>query len=89
MNLIKKTYPRAAVALYRTSPQFRKNIEERIKRIEQDAAYDESQISRLDDIDHIRRQMKLVDAEKAEASRMKIFLDRSVVVQRTSLCSTL
>ena len=29
------------------------------------------------DIDHIRRQMRLVAVERAEALRMRIFLDRA------------
>jgi len=34
-------------------------------------------LDRLDDIDHIRRQMRLVAVQRAEALRMRIFLDRA------------
>ena len=59
------------------SPRFRQSIEERIARLERDANYDEAQIELLSDIDHIRRQMRLVAAQRAEALRMKIFLDHA------------
>jgi len=62
---------------YEISPRFRKSIEERIARLERDAATDEAQIERLEDIDHIRRQMRLVSTQKAEALRMRLFLDRA------------
>jgi hypothetical protein len=52
-------------------------VEERIARLERDAAYDEAQIDRLNDIDHIGRQMRLVSAQRSEALRMRIFLDRA------------
>lgn len=62
---------------FEISPRFRQTVEDRIARLERDAANDESQMDRLDDIDHIRRQMRLVAAERAEALRMRIFLDRA------------
>ena len=62
---------------FEISPRFRQTVEERIARLERDAAYDEAQMDRLDDIDHIRRQMRLVAAQRAEALRMRIFLDRA------------
>jgi hypothetical protein len=62
---------------FEISPRFRQTVEERIARLEQDAGYDEAQLDRLDDIDHIRRQMRLVAAQRAEALRMRIFLDRA------------
>jgi hypothetical protein len=62
---------------FEISPKFRKTVEERIVRLEQGAAYDDAQIERLDDIDHIRRQMRLVAAQRAEALRMRLFLDRA------------
>lgn len=62
---------------FEISPRFRQTVEERIARLERDAAYDEAQLDRLDDIDHIRRQMRLVAVERAEALRMRIFLDRA------------
>ncbi|MGD0914359.1 MAG: hypothetical protein ABR928_20900 [Terracidiphilus sp.] len=62
---------------YEISPRFRKSIEERIARLELDAASDEAQIDRLEDLDHIRRQMRLVTAQRTEALRMRLFLDRA------------
>jgi hypothetical protein len=62
---------------YEISPRFRKSIEERIARLERDAATDEAQIERLEDFDHIRRQMRLVITQKTEALRMRLFLDRA------------
>jgi len=62
---------------FEISPKFRQTMEERIVRLEEGAEYDEAQIERLDDIDHIRRQMRLVAAQRAEALRMRIFLDRA------------
>jgi hypothetical protein len=34
-------------------------------------------LDRLDDIDHIRRQMRLVAVQRTEALRMRLFLDRA------------
>ncbi len=59
------------------SPRFRAMIEERIVRLEQDATRDEAQIAALDDLDHIRRHLRLVAVERAEALRMRLFLDRA------------
>ncbi len=59
------------------SPRFRRTIEERVARLERDAERDEAEVGRLENDDHIRRQMRLVAAERAEALRMRIFLDRS------------
>jgi len=67
----------AAQEGFEISPRFRQTVEERIARLERDAAHDEAQLDRLDDIDHIRRQMRLVAAQRAEALRMRIFLDRA------------
>lgn len=61
--------------------QFRRAVEERIAQLERDAAHDEAQLVKLDDIDHIRRQMRLVAAERAEAQRMRVFLDRATTRQ--------
>lgn len=71
------TSPCAVQEGFEISPRFRQTVEERIARLERDAAHDEMQIERLDDIDHIRRHMRLVTAQRAEALRMKIFLDRA------------
>jgi hypothetical protein len=62
---------------YEISPRFRTIIEDRIAKLEQGAECDEAQVMRLDDPDHIRRQMRLVSAERAEALRMRLFLDRA------------
>jgi hypothetical protein len=62
---------------FEISPRFRQTIEERIAKLERDADYDEAQIARLRNGDHIRRQMRLVAAERGEAIRMRMFLDRS------------
>lgn len=59
------------------SPRFRQSIEERIVKLERDATYDEEQVALLDNPDHVRRQMRLVAVERAEALRMRIFLDRA------------
>lgn len=62
---------------FEISPRFRQRVEERIVRLERDARHDEAQLDRLDDIDHIRRQMRLVATQRAEALRMRIFLDHA------------
>ncbi len=62
---------------FEITPQFRQSIEERIERLERDADHDEAQLDRLDHIDHFRRQMRLVAVQRAEALRMRLFLDRS------------
>lgn len=62
---------------FEISPRFRRTIEERIARLEQDADWDEARIAHLESKDHIRRQRRLVAAQRAEALRMRIFLDRS------------
>lgn len=62
---------------FEISPRFRQTLEERIARLERDAAHDEAQLDRLKDTDHIRRQLRLVAVERAEALRMRIFLDRA------------
>ena len=62
---------------YEISPRFRQTVADRIARLEKDAARDEAFVAQLEDGDHIRRQMRLVAAERAEALRMRLFLDRS------------
>jgi hypothetical protein len=59
------------------SPRFRKSLEERIARLEHGADYDEAQLEHLHHPDHIRRQLQLIAAQRAEALRMRLFLDRS------------
>jgi ribosome-associated translation inhibitor RaiA len=67
----------AANESFEISPRFRRSIEERIERLEKDAEMDEAQVALLVDGDHICRQMRLVAVERAEALRMRLFLDRS------------
>jgi ribosome-associated translation inhibitor RaiA len=62
---------------FEISPRFRHSVEERIARLERDAESDEAQVALLVDGDHIRRQMRLVAVERAEALRMRLFLDRA------------
>jgi ribosome-associated translation inhibitor RaiA len=62
---------------FEISPRFRRTVEERIARLERDAEFDEAQVSVLNDLDHIRRQMRLVAVQRSEALRMRIFLDRA------------
>jgi hypothetical protein len=67
----------AAKESFEISPRFRQSIECRIARLERDAEFDEAFAANLADIDHIRRQLRLVAVERAEALRMRIFLDRA------------
>ena len=62
---------------YEISPRFRRSVEERILRLERDAVADEEQATLLADPDHFRRQMRLVAVQRAEALRMRLFLDRA------------
>jgi len=62
---------------FEISPRFRQTLEDRVTRLERDADYDEAQLSRLENRDHIRRQMRLVAVQRAEALRMRLFLDRT------------
>jgi hypothetical protein len=62
---------------YEISPRFRRTIEERIARLEKDAETDEALSGQLENGDHVRRQMRLVAVERAEALRMRLFLDRA------------
>jgi membrane peptidoglycan carboxypeptidase len=62
---------------FEISPRFRRTVEERIARLEKDAAFDETQVALLENGDHIRRHMRLVAMQRAEALRMRLFLDRA------------
>jgi len=62
---------------FEISPRFRITIEERVARLEKDAEFDEAQVASLTDGDHIRRHMRLVAIQRAEALRMRLFLDRA------------
>jgi hypothetical protein len=59
------------------SPRFRRTIQQRIQRLEQGASFDESQLAYLADRDHQRRQLHLIAVQRAEALRMRLFLDRA------------
>jgi hypothetical protein len=62
---------------FEISPRFRQSLEERIERLERDAVADEAIALNLVDEEHIRRHLRLVAAERAEALRMRIFLDKA------------
>jgi len=62
---------------FEVSPRFRRTIEDRIARLEQDADYDEAQLASLVDADHRRRQIRLVTAQRTEAQRMRVFLQHT------------
>ncbi len=62
---------------FEISPRFRRSIEGRIARLEEGADYDEAQLQFLADQDHIRRQLRLAAVQRAEALRMRLFLDRA------------
>jgi hypothetical protein len=67
----------AALDGFEISPRFRQTLEARIARLEADAQTDEDQVAVLDEPDHIRRQMRLVVAQRTEALRMRLFLERA------------
>jgi hypothetical protein len=73
--MIKPAVP--AYDRFEISPRFRRSIEERIARLENDAAEDEARVAALENTDHIRRQIRLVSMQRSEALRMRIFLERS------------
>ena len=62
---------------YEISSRFRTMLETRIERLEREANIDESAMAQLDDVDHIRRHMRLVAMQRADALRMRLFLDRA------------
>ncbi len=62
---------------FEISPRFRRSIEDRIEKLERDADADEALLASLSHDDHIRRQMRLVAAQRAEALRMRSFLERA------------
>jgi hypothetical protein len=66
-----------AIEVFEISPRFRQSIEARILRLERDAVMDEVAIASLDNEDHIRRHRRLVAVQRAEALRMRLFLDRA------------
>jgi uncharacterized coiled-coil protein SlyX len=74
----------SGTSVFEISPRFRRSIENRIVRLEMDAAEDEAVIASLDNRDQIRRQRLLAATQRCEALRMRVFLDRSRIrVTRT------
>lgn len=68
-----------ALDTYEISPRFRQSLEDRIARLERDAASDEVMLDRLECEDHIRRHRRLIAVQRAEALRMRLFLDRAQI----------
>jgi hypothetical protein len=68
---------RSSMDGFEISTRFRRTIEERVARLERDATSDEALLARLENDDHRRRQMRLVAVQRAEALRMKLFLERT------------
>jgi ribosome-associated translation inhibitor RaiA len=62
---------------YEISPRFRRMIEERIERLERDAVTDEINSMSIHHEDHMRRHLRLVAVQRAEALRMRLFLDKA------------
>jgi hypothetical protein len=60
---------------FEISPRFRRSIEERITRLERGAVFDEAQLAHITEPDHLRRQRRLIAMQRAEALRMRLFLD--------------
>jgi len=69
---------------FEVSIRFRRMIERRIARLESDALFDEASAKRLENSDHIRRQLLLVAVQREEAGRMRRFLDHSDTRQPSS-----
>ncbi len=67
----------ARTTQFEISSRFRTALETRVARLEQDAGFDEAQVEVLCDVDHIRRQLRLVAAQRSEALRIRLFLDRA------------
>jgi hypothetical protein len=68
---------RAIAEGFEISPRFRRMVEARIARLEGDAVADEAKVALLNNGDHIKRHMRLVAIQRAEALRMRLFLDRT------------
>ena len=67
----------AAYETYEISPRFRQTVEDRIARLERDAASDELALAHLEQEGHIRRHRQMIAIQLAEALRMRLFLDRA------------
>lgn len=63
--------------IFEISPRFRKTVEERIDKLERDAATDELALAAILNDDHLRRHRKLIAIQRAEALRMRLFLDQA------------
>lgn len=68
----------AAGESFEISLRFRETLETRIARLERDAALDEQMLARLTDEGHRLRHRRLVAVQRAEALRMRLFLDRAL-----------
>jgi hypothetical protein len=66
-----------AAEVYEISPRFRQSMEDRIGKLERDADTDELALEGLQNGDHRRRHHRLVAVQRAEALRLRLFLDRS------------
>jgi hypothetical protein len=62
---------------FEISPRFRQSLVDRIERLERDAELDEEVAMRLEDAEHLERHLKLVATQRAEALRMRVFLERA------------
>lgn len=62
---------------FEISLRFRQMIEQRIARLESDAAHDEGVLTVLEDEGHIRRHIRLIATQRNEADRMRRFLENS------------
>ncbi len=62
---------------FEVSPRFRQSLVDRIERLERDADMDEATAMRLEDAEHLERHLKLVATQRAEALRMRVFLERA------------
>jgi hypothetical protein len=64
---------------YEIGARFRKLLEDRIERLESDADADELALAAIVHADHQRRHQRLIQVERAEALRLRIFLDKTRV----------
>ena len=62
---------------FEISPRFRQSLVDRAERLERDAELDEEMAMQLVDAGHLERHLKLVAAQRAEALRMRVFLERA------------
>jgi ribosome-associated translation inhibitor RaiA len=69
--------PVTAPDAFEISPRFRQSLEERVARLERDATEDERMLAHLENEDHLRRHRRLIAVQRAEALRMRLFLDRA------------